>query len=40
MTISNVFDIKDDRYERTLINKTVIYLKKKRSQKDYLTIVT
>jgi hypothetical protein len=39
LTISNVFDIKDDRYEGTLIDGTVTYLKKKRSQKDYLTIV-
>jgi hypothetical protein len=40
LTISNVFDVKDNRYEGTLIDGTVIYLKKKGSQKDYLTIVT
>ena len=40
MTISNVFDVKDDRYEGTLIDGTVTYLKKKGSQKDYLIIVT
>jgi len=40
LTISNVFDVKDDRYEGTLIDGTVIYLKKKGSQKDYPTIAT
>jgi hypothetical protein len=40
LTISNVFNVKDDRYEGTLIDGTVTYLKKKGSQKDYLTIAT
>ena len=40
LTISNVFNVKDDRYKGTLINRIVIYLKKKGSQKDYLTIIT
>jgi hypothetical protein len=40
LTISNVFNIKNNRYKGTLINRIVIYLKKKGSQKDYLTIIT
>ena len=40
LTISNVFNVKDDRYEGTPINGTVTYLKKKGSQKNYPTIAT
>jgi hypothetical protein len=40
LLISNIFDAKDDRYEGTLVGRTVIYLRKRGDRKDYLLIIT